>query len=58
LSWPDSSRKKYLELKSLETRITAEFQGIGGDNRAKSEHVYFINGMLVLLLTLASQNRK
>jgi hypothetical protein len=24
----------------------------GGDNRVKSEHVYFINGMLVLFLDL------
>ncbi len=44
--------------KSLEARIIAKFQGDGGDNRAKSEHVYFVNGMLVLLLNLASQKRK
>ena len=26
---------------------------VGGDNQSKSEHVYFINGMLVLLLNFA-----
>ena len=27
----------------------------GGDNRAKSEHVYFLNGMLVLLLSFVKK---
>ena len=26
-----------------------------GDNRVKSEHVYFVNGMLVLCLSLANK---
>ena len=34
--------------------ITAIFSH-GGDNRAKSEHVYFVNGMLVLFLNFAKK---
>ena len=39
-----------IQSKGLGSQYSCGFQGDGGDNRAKSEHVYFINGMLVLLL--------
>jgi len=34
----------------------ADIDKVGGGDRAKSEHVYFINGMLVLLLKLAKKS--
>jgi DNA invertase Pin-like site-specific DNA recombinase len=33
----------------------SDLELFGGDNRAKSEHVYFVNGMLVLLLNLRAR---
>jgi len=42
----------------ISPRANADSDKVGGGNQSKSEHVYFVNGVLVLLLNLASQKCK